>query len=69
MSDDVSDADSDVDEVASKQVVSSPAEPSDGRGDDEPEQVVPSRPSQARKGRPSVPSWDDIMFGKRGPKE
>lgn len=71
--DDVSDADSDVDsdvdEVASKQVVSSPAEPSDGRGDDEPEQVVPSRPSQARKGRPSVPSWDDIMFGKRGPKE
>lgn len=29
---------------------------------------VPERPSQARKGRPSVPSWDDIMFGKRGPK-
>ncbi len=26
---------------------------------------VPERPSQARKGRPSVPSWDDIMFGKR----
>lgn len=28
---------------------------------------LPERPSQARKGRPSVPSWDDIMFGKRGP--
>jgi hypothetical protein len=25
------------------------------------------RPSTARKsGRPSVPSWDDIMFGRRG---
>lgn len=31
--------------------------------------TVPDRPSQARKGRPSVPSWDDIMFGKRGPKD
>ncbi|MFC6706438.1 septation protein SepH [Flexivirga alba] len=27
--------------------------------------VVPDRPSSARKGRPSVPSWDDIMFGRR----
>ncbi|GAB3584602.1 septation protein SepH [Calidifontibacter terrae] len=26
---------------------------------------IPDRPSQARKGRPAVPSWDDIMFGKR----
>lgn len=26
---------------------------------------VPDRPSSARKGRPSVPSWDDIMFGRR----
>lgn len=27
--------------------------------------VVPDRPSAARSGRPSVPSWDDIMFGRR----
>lgn len=27
--------------------------------------VIPGRPSQARSGRPSVPSWDDIMFGRR----
>lgn len=27
--------------------------------------VVPDRPSTARSGRPSVPSWDDIMFGRR----
>lgn len=26
---------------------------------------IPDRPSSARKGRPSVPSWDDIMFGRR----
>lgn len=31
--------------------------------------AVPQRPSQSRKSsRPSVPSWDDIMFGGRGPK-
>lgn len=30
------------------------------------EAEVPSRPTQSRKGgRPSVPSWDDIMFGGR----
>lgn len=29
----------------------------------------PARPSSARKGRPAVPSWDDIMFGSRtGPR-
>lgn len=35
--------------------------------DDAPQQKqsVPERPSATRKGRPSVPSWDDIMFGKR----
>lgn len=27
---------------------------------------VPPRPSASRKGRPSVPSWDDIVFGTRG---
>ncbi|KYH44077.1 septation protein SepH [Branchiibius sp. NY16-3462-2] len=26
---------------------------------------VPERPSASRSGRPSVPSWDDIMFGRR----
>lgn len=31
----------------------------------EAETGVPDRPSSARKGRPSVPSWDDIMFGRR----
>lgn len=31
---------------------------------------VPERASQSRKSsRPSVPSWDDIMFGGRGPKK
>lgn len=34
--------------------------------DDSDEIVVPSRPSGSRKGRPSVPSWDDIMFGGGG---
>ncbi|MBB2892251.1 septation protein SepH [Flexivirga oryzae] len=29
------------------------------------EATVPDRPTTARKGRPSVPSWDDIMFGRR----
>ncbi|WP_235946162.1 septation protein SepH [Metallococcus carri] len=40
----------------------------DDRQDDDAddEVAVPSRPSAARKGRPSVPSWDDIMFGRRG---
>lgn len=33
--------------------------------EDEPAPVVPDRPSAARSGRPSVPSWDDIMFGRR----
>ncbi|RNI18370.1 septation protein SepH [Flexivirga caeni] len=33
--------------------------------DTEPEPAVPDRPATARKGRPSVPSWDDIMFGRR----
>lgn len=32
-----------------------------------PAAAVPSRQSGSRKGRPSVPSWDDIMFGTRGP--
>ncbi|WP_239303830.1 septation protein SepH [Dermacoccus nishinomiyaensis] len=32
--------------------------------------AVPPRASQSRKSsRPSVPSWDDIMFGGRGPKK
>lgn len=26
----------------------------------------PSRPSTRKSGRPSVPSWDDIMFGRKG---
>lgn len=43
----------------------------DGASDqtpDDTDDLVPERPSQSRKGRPAVPSWDDIMFGKRGPK-
>ena len=27
---------------------------------------APTRPSPSRKGRPSVPSWDDIVFGTKG---
>ena len=32
----------------------------------EPDDVTPPRAAPARKGRPSVPSWDDIVFGTRG---
>lgn len=46
------------------EVEAEPAATADAESD-----AVPDRPSQARKGRPSVPSWDDIMFGKRGPKD
>lgn len=35
---------------------------------DEKKTAVPERASKSRSGRPSVPSWDDIMFGGRGPK-
>lgn len=34
--------------------------------DDEPEPEPEGRPTSGRKGRTSVPSWDDIMFGSRG---
>jgi hypothetical protein len=39
-----------------------------GQSDDtgEPDDVAPPRAAPARKGRPSVPSWDDIVFGTRG---
>ncbi len=44
----------------------------DDAGDDDasanPESATapkPASPSRARKGRPSVPSWDDVMFGAR----
>ncbi|HET7821628.1 MAG TPA: septation protein SepH, partial [Ornithinibacter sp.] len=33
--------------------------------DDAPDDA-PTRPAPTRKGRPSVPSWDDIVFGTRG---
>ena len=37
--------------------------PADG---DAPDDAAPPRSAPARKGRPSVPSWDDIVFGTRG---
>jgi hypothetical protein len=37
-----------------------PAEPAPARP------TPPKRPASGRKGRPSVPSWDDIMFGRKG---
>ncbi len=37
-----------------------PAEPATARP------TAPKRPASGRKGRPSVPSWDDIMFGRKG---
>lgn len=42
-------------------------EDEDGAGDEDPSDEAPSAPSppRGRKGRPSVPSWDDIMFGAR----
>ncbi|MFL6152392.1 MAG: septation protein SepH [Ornithinibacter sp.] len=33
---------------------------------DQPDDAAPPRSAPARKGRPSVPSWDDIVFGTRG---
>jgi len=41
------------------------AQPAEQQPADEPEPALPDRPVSARKGRPSVPSWDDIMFGRR----
>jgi hypothetical protein len=38
------------------------AEPAD---EPAPKPVPPARPASRRNGRPSVPSWDDIMFGAR----
>lgn len=37
----------------------------DEAADPDDSDVLPDRPSAARKGRPRVPSWDDIMFGRR----
>jgi hypothetical protein len=33
---------------------------------EQPQQTQPAPPSRKRSGRPSVPRWDDIMFGKGG---
>ncbi|HMM95135.1 septation protein SepH [Phycicoccus sp.] len=35
-------------------------------GEDEPDRSRPAGASSSRKGRPSVPSWDDIVFGTKG---
>ena len=35
-------------------------------GGDGPDDASPARSAPARKGRQSVPSWDDIVFGTRG---
>jgi hypothetical protein len=32
----------------------------------DPRPTPPPRPAARKSGRPSVPSWDDIMFGRRG---
>jgi hypothetical protein len=37
-----------------------------GATDEDPTTDAAPRPAPARKGRPSVPSWDDIVFGTRG---
>jgi hypothetical protein len=31
-----------------------------------PKRPAPPRPAPRKGGRPSVPSWDDIMFGRKG---
>jgi hypothetical protein len=42
------------------------ADPEPAGEDDRPEPATPERPRAAKKnGRPSVPSWDDVMFGAR----
>ena len=47
-----------------------PSEQDSAQTESAPPAQVPQRASHSRKsGRPSVPSWDDIMFGGRGPKK
>jgi hypothetical protein len=59
--DDAVDDVDDVDDGASGELIEERATASD------PRPAPPPRPAPARKsGRPSVPSWDDIMFGRRG---
>lgn len=57
----------DTDDAESRPVDTDPVDtaPVDEPQDAEPDSVIPDRPTTARKGRPSVPSWDDIMFGRR----
>ncbi|WP_157063429.1 septation protein SepH [Luteipulveratus mongoliensis] len=66
--DDDDDADDDAGEVTAE-AVDDPDEVEDSADDDAAESQgvlrVPSRQSGARRNRPSVPSWDDIMFGTR----
>lgn len=54
-----------VEEDVDIDVADAPPVPGDVIDQDDPAPAVPDRPSAARSGRPSVPSWDDIMFGRR----
>ncbi|GAB3258282.1 septation protein SepH [Alteromonas gracilis] len=57
------------DEAADSPTADEPAAPQDAATDEsEEEPAKPQRPSKNKRGRASVPSWDEIMFG-GGPKE
>ena len=62
-------ADETVDELESDDDSDDVLDDSDDDTDDGPEDEattpVPARQSGSRRGRPAVPSWDDIMFGTR----
>lgn len=62
--DDAGNADAEVTELSGHEAVPEPDTPPEESAD-EAHTAIPDRPSTARKGRPSVPSWDDIMFGRR----
>lgn len=73
-SDDASEVTNESEESEGSEGSDDPEDATDVPADDKPAEraaprdagtVVPDRPSSARKGRPSVPSWDDIMFGRR----
>ena len=59
------DGDAVIDEDVDVDLQQAPAVSGEVIDQDDEAPVVPDRPAAARSGRPSVPSWDDIMFGRR----
>ena len=59
--------DAEAEEPAAEQAEAEAEEPeaAEPAAEPAPKPAPPARPSSRRNGRPSVPSWDDIMFGAR----